>query len=81
MLEQILGFLPYKEVFKLTKDICDIKQLATYLKISIPEVRKLLREKKIPHFRLGNRYRFDINKINKWLEEMEEKESRKSLFY
>lgn len=65
----------------MTKEICDIKELSTYLKISISEIRKLVREKKIPHFRVNSAIRFDINTINKWVEKLEEKEERKSLFY
>ncbi len=63
------------------KEICNIKDLSDYLKISISEIRKLVREKRIPNFRLGNRIMFDIKKINKWIENLEEKESLNSLFY
>lgn len=64
----------------MTKDICDIKSLSNYLKISISEVRKLVREKKIPNFRLGNKIMFDLVEINKWVEKLAEKESINSLF-
>lgn len=49
----------------MTKEICDIKELSTYLKISVSEIRKLVRENKIPHFRLNTAIRFDLIKINK----------------
>ncbi len=65
----------------MNKNICDIKELSQYLKISIPEIRKLVREKKIPNFRLGNRIKFDLNKIDKWLEDLEKKANTSSLFY
>ena len=65
----------------MTKEICDIKKLSTYLKISESEIRKLVREKKIPHFRLNSAIRFDINTINKWVEKLEEKEEKTMLFY
>lgn len=65
----------------MTKEICDIKELSTYLKISISEIRKLVREKKIPHFRVNSAIRFDINTINKWVEKLEEKEEKTMLFY
>ena len=64
----------------MTKNICDIKELSLYIKTSIPEIRKLVREKKIPYFRVGNRIKFDINEINKWLENLQEKEIKNSLF-
>ena len=65
----------------MTKEICDIQTLSSYLKVSVSEVRKLVREKKIPFFRVGNRLRFDLKSINTWLEKLQEKESKKSLFY
>ena len=65
----------------MTKEICDIQDLSSYLKVSVSEVRKLVRENKIPFFRIGNRLRFDLKNINNWLEKLEEKESKTSLFY
>ena len=65
----------------MTKEICNIKDLSLYLKVSTSEVRKLVREKKIPNFRIGNRIMFDIVEINKWLEKLAEKESFYSVFY
>lgn len=65
----------------MTKEICNLKDLSNYLKISISEIRKLVREKKIPHFRIGNRIMFDLKSINTWVEKLQEKESKTSLFY
>ncbi len=65
----------------MTKEICNLKDLSNYLKISISEIRKLVRERKIPHFRIGNRIMFDLKSINTWLENLQEKESKTSLFY
>ena len=65
----------------MTKEICDIQTLSSYLKVSVSEVRKLVREKKIPFFRVGNRLRFDLKSINTWLEKLEEENAKKSLFY
>ena len=64
----------------MTKEICNLKELSNYLKISISEIRKLVREKKIPHFRLGNRIMFDLKTINNWIEKLQEKESKTSKF-
>lgn len=71
----------FKGVDIINKEICNLKELSDYLKISISEIRKLVREKRIPNFRLGNRIMFDIKKINKWIEDLEEKESLNSLFF
>lgn len=65
----------------MTKEICDIQTLSTYLKVSVSEIRKLVRENKVPFFRVGNRLRFDLKKINNWLEKLEEENAKKSLFY
>ena len=65
----------------MSKEICNIQDLAGYLKISISEIRKLVREKRIPHFRLGNRIMFDLKKINSWIEKLEEEQAQNSLFY
>lgn len=62
------------------KDILDIKELSIYLKVSISEIRKLVRQKNIPHFRVGNRLRFDLANINIWIEELEEKNKKILLF-
>ena len=61
----------------MTKEICDIKELSEYLKISVSEIRKLVRAKRIPHFRLGNRIKFDLKKINSWLDDLEAEENKK----
>ena len=63
------------------KTIYDLKELSSYLKVSVSEIRKLVRSKRIPHFRIGNRIKFDLNKINKWLENLEELEGKNILFY
>lgn len=62
------------------KEILDIKQLSTYLQVSIPQIRKLVRQKNIPYFRIGNRLKFDLAKINLWIEELEEKNKKIFLF-
>lgn len=65
----------------MTKELCDIKELSSYLRISISEIRKLVKQNKIPHFRVGNRIKFELNTINLWIEKLDQKESKKSLFY
>lgn len=64
----------------MTKQICDIKEVSKYLDVSIPLVRKLVRAKMIPYFKIGNRLKFDLIEINKWIEIKQEKEGKNILF-
>lgn len=65
----------------MTKEICDIQELSGYLKVSVSEIRKLVRSKRIPHFRIGNRLKFDLKKINNWLEDLEAESSKKNFIF
>ena len=61
----------------MTKEIYDIQTLSSYLKVSVSEVRKLVRENKVPYFRVGNRLRPELKKMNNWLEKLEEETAKK----
>ena len=63
------------------KELYDVKELSNYLQVSIPEIRKLVRERKIPNLRIGRLIKFDLVSINKWLEKLEEEQAKKSVFY
>lgn len=63
------------------KTILDLKEISNYLNISESKIRKLVKERKIPFFRIGNRLRFNLQEINKWVEKNQEKESLNSLFF
>jgi len=65
----------------MAKEIINIQDLSSYLKISIPEIRKLIRESDIPYFRIRSAIRFDLKKINEWVENLEKKEQEKVLYY
>ena len=64
----------------MAKEIINIQELSSYLKMSIPEIRKLVRQSNIPYFRIGNRLKFDLANINLWIEELEEKNKKILLF-
>ena len=64
----------------MAKEIINIQELSSYLKISIPEIRKLVRQSSILYFRIGNRLKFDLANINLWIEELEEKNKKILLF-
>lgn len=65
----------------MNRKICDIKLLAKYLNVSIPFIRKLVRSRSIPCFRIGNRLRFDLNEIDKWLENHRQSERKEILYF
>lgn len=62
------------------RQIYNLKDISIYLDMSDSMVRKLVREKRIPYFRIGYRIKFDLERVNEWLEELSEKESKNSLF-
>ena len=65
----------------MVNNICGIDEISKYLNISVSEVRKLVRIRAIPFFRIGNRIKFNINSIDVWIEELSKKEERNSIFY
>ena len=65
----------------MTKNIYDIKDISKYLNVSIPYLRKLVRAKLIPHYRFGNRIKFDIKEVNEWIETHAQKERENVLFF
>ena len=62
------------------KEIITLKELSNNLHISISVIRKLVRERRIPHFRIGNKIYFSVESINNWLTKIEEKENKRTLF-
>ena len=63
------------------KELCDIKTIAEYLNVSVPYIRKLVYSKRIPHYKIGNRLKFDIKEINEWLETYKQEERRRVLYF
>ena len=48
-------------------EIFDVKETANYLNCSISSVRKLVRENKIPFFRIGTKLSFKKKTIDDWI--------------
>ena len=63
------------------KELCDIKTIAEYLNVSVPYIRKLVYSKRIPHYKIGSRLKFDIKEINEWLETYKQEERRRVLYF
>ena len=61
------------------KKLCGIKEISNYLDLSESMIRKMVRENSIPFFRLGNRLKFDLLEINKWLNVLKDKEIKNKM--
>lgn len=48
-------------------EVFNINELSDYLHCSISMIRKLVREKKLPYFRIGNRLNFKKEMIDTWI--------------
>lgn len=50
-------------------NLLTMKGIAELLNVSIPTIRKWLRDEKLPHIRVGSTYRFDPIQIRQWIKE------------
>ncbi len=50
-------------------------QAAKYIACSEYTIRDLARQKRIPHYRIGNRIMFSCNSLKAWVEQQEEENS------
>ena len=62
------------------KELINIKELANYLDVSVPFIRKLIYSKRIPYYKIGNRIKFDKTEINKWVEIYRKTERQNALY-
>ena len=52
-----------------SREVMNIRQASQYLGVSADTMYKYVNERKIPAFKLGNRWRFKKSKIDQWMEE------------
>ena len=52
-------------------EIFNIKEVAKYLHCSISGIRNLVRERRIPYYRIGNRLFFKKASIDLWIDNQE----------
>lgn len=52
-------------------EILTIKELSDYLKTSEKTIYRMLADKKIPAFKVGNSWRFRQSEIDKWIKGQE----------
>lgn len=57
-------------------EILTLKEISKYLRISPDTVYKMAQESRIPSFKVGKKWRFKKDRIDKWLLQ-QEKENRK----
>lgn len=50
------------------RKVLNVKELKDYLSVSESTIRKLVRENKIPYFRIAAKILFDQEKIDLWIE-------------
>lgn len=50
-----------------TPDIMDVKQLSVYLGVSERWIHDRVKNKSIPHYKLGGNLKFNLTDISKWL--------------
>lgn len=51
--------------------IFDVQETAEYLQCSVSSVRKLVRSKQIPHFRIGSKLNFNKEAVDQWIHNQE----------
>lgn len=55
-------------VIPIIEEVFDVKELTKYLRCSESTVRKLIRQKEIPNFRVANRIFFKRALIDTWIQ-------------
>ena len=55
------------------RETMTVKEVAGYLRVHTDMIYALVRQKQIPHMRLGNRILFTKESIHKWIQDQEEK--------
>jgi excisionase family DNA binding protein len=53
-----------------SREVMNVRQASQYLGVSPDTLYKYVNERKIPAFKLGNRWRFKKSTLEQWMEEM-----------
>ena len=51
------------------REVMDIRQASRYLAVSPDTLYRYLAERKLPAFKLGNRWRFKKSTLDRWMEQ------------
>lgn len=60
----------------MTDEILTLKEISKYLRLSPDTVYKMAQEDKIPALKIGKKWRFRKERIDKWLKEQEGRNKR-----
>lgn len=51
--------------------IFNVKEVASYLNCSVSSIRSLVRNREIPHFRIGSKLNFNKEAVDNWVHNQE----------
>ena len=60
----------------MARAIMTVEELAKYLKMKVVTIYKHAQEGKIPAFKVGSKWRFKKETIDKWIEKQEKRENK-----
>ena len=69
----LLWYYIFKGGIQVERIVFNVKEVAKYLSVSESTIRKLVREKKIPFFRILSKILFNKELIDKWISNSENK--------
>ncbi len=53
----------------MNKELLNVKEAASFLKIKVPTIYRYVCDKRIPHIKIGSRTMFDPEDLKKWIED------------
>lgn len=74
--EVISSALPYRDNDERTDSIFDVREAASYLKISMSSLYSLTSKREIPHFKRGKKLYFKQDELVLWISEGKRKSIR-----
>ena len=69
-----------KTIINNDKKLYTLEEICYYLSLSKSQVRKYIYAGMIPHYKFGNRYRFDAIEIDEWMKENYRQEINNDLY-
>ena len=60
------------------REVMDVREAAKYLGVSRDALLRYAAKRIVPGFKLGNRWRFTRTRLNRWMEDQEQKPKDRS---